>query len=253
MRSAIALLGTVLAAWGSPALAAPARESKGIERHSDFAVALSGAGEASVGGRATYEMQITNTGPDASEGKLRFNRGKDASVADFDEGEAVRTISATASQGKCATDSHGVVCRPGTIEVGGTVDIEVVIKIVPGYEPRVTVQATVAPELVPAFDTNNANDHATLTTRIRAPISVDGVPDGCASRPFKLKIATDVPKAKRTKVIVDGKVLETSTSARWSVKVDPRDLDRGPHRVTVVVQGGSGGALATLSRKFKRC
>ena len=253
MRSAIALVGTVLAAWGFPASAALAGDSKGVEQHSDFAVTLSGADEASVGGRATYEMQITNTGPDATEAKVRFNRGSDASVADFDDGEAVRTISATASQGKCATDSHGVVCRPGTIDVGATVDIEVVIKILPGYEPKVTVQATVAPELVPAFDTNNANDHATLTTRIRAPISVDGVPDSCASRPFKLKIRTDVPKAKRTKVIVDGKVLETSASARWSVKVDPRDLDRGPHKLAVVVQGGSGGALATLNRKFKTC
>ena len=85
------------------------------------------------------------------------------------------------------------------------------IKIFDDYQPKLTVQATVAPELVPAFDTNHDNDHATKSTKVRAPISVEGLPDNCAKSPFKLKVETDVPKAKKTKVIVDGKVLDTSS------------------------------------------
>ena len=58
-------------------------------------------------------MQITNSGPDATEAKLRFNRGKNATAADFDEGQSVRTVSQTASQGDCTTDSDGVICQSG--------------------------------------------------------------------------------------------------------------------------------------------
>ena len=252
MRSAIALVGVVLAAGVIPASVSLA-DGKGVEHHSDFAVTLSGPQEASVEGRATYEMQITNTGPDATEPKLRFNRGKNATAADFDEGKSVRTISQTASQGACTTDADGVICKPGTLAVGETVDIEVVMKVFDDYSPKLTVQATVAPELVPAFDTNHDNDHATVSTKVRPPISVDGVPDNCARSPFKLKIETDVPKAKKTKVAVDGKVLDTSSAEKWSVTVKPDDLDKGSHKLSVVVQGGSGGALAKLDDKFKTC
>ena len=251
MRSGIALVGAVLAA-GIPSSISLA-DDKGVEHHSDFAVTLSGPKDASVEGRATYEMQITNSGPDATEPKLRFNRGKNATAADFDEGKSVRTISQTASQGDCTTDSAGVICKPGTLAVGETVDVTVVMKIFDDYEPKLTVQATVAPELVPAFDTNHANDHATKSTTVRPPIAVDGLPDNCAKSPFKLKIQTDVPKAKKTKVLVDGKVLDTSASDNLSVTVKPVDLDKGAHKLSVVVQGGSGGALAKLDERFKTC
>lgn len=252
MRFVIALVGAVLAAWAIPSSISLA-DGKGVEHHSDFGVTLSGPKEASVEGRATYEMQITNAGPDATEPKLRFNRGKNATAADFDDGESVRTVSQRASQGDCTTDSAGVICKPGTLAVGETVDVEVVIKIFDDYEPKLTVQATVAPELVPAFDTNRDNDHATRSTEVRPPISVDGVPDNCARAPFKLKIQTDVPKGKTTKVIVDGKVLGISARDSWTVTVTPGDLDKGSHKLSVVVQGGSGGALAKLDRRFKTC
>jgi hypothetical protein len=253
LRSAIAVVGVVLVTGAIPSPVSLADDGKGVEHHSDFGVTLSGPKEASVEGRATYEMRITNAGPDETEPKLRFNRGKNATAADFDEGESIRTVSQTASQGKCTTDSAGVICKPGTLAVGETIDVEVVIKVFDDYEPKLTVQATVAPELVPAFDTNHANDHATRSTTVRPPIAVDGVPDSCARSPFKLEIQTDVPKAKKTKVLVDGKVLDTSSKNSWSLKVKPGDLDKGSHKLTVVVQGGSGGALAKLDQKFKTC
>jgi hypothetical protein len=255
MRSAIlAAAGAVLAAGVFPA-AASLGAGKGVEHHSDFGVTLSGPKETSLGGRATYEMEATNNGPDATEAKLRFNQGTGATVDDFDEGRSIRTASQSASQGDCVTDSKGVLCKFGTIRVGETADVKVVMKVTDAYEGKddVTVQATVAPELVPAFDTNDANDHEELTTEIRAPIAVDGLPEGCATRPFKAQIQTDVPAGKRTKVLVDGKVLDTSAAEKFKVTVKPDDLDKGSHKLSVVVQSGSGGALAKLDRRFKTC
>ncbi len=62
-----------------------------------------------------------------------------------------------------------------------------------------------------------------------------------------------MPKAKKTKALVDGKVLDTSSKSNLSVTVKPSELDKGSHKLSVVVQGGSGGALASLDRKFKTC
>ena len=252
VRLAVLVAGAVLAAGVVSASASPAVD-KGVEKSSDFGVTLTGADDASIGGRATYEMEISNAGPDASEVKLRFNRGTGATARDFDEGESVRTVSQKASKGDCVTDSHGVVCRPGSIDPGETVSVEVVLKIFDDYAPKLQVQATVAPELVPAYDTNHDNDHAELTTKVREPITVDGLPDNCATRPFKLTVQTDVPKAKKTKVLVDGKVLDTSAADKWKVTVKPDELDKGSHKLLVVVQGGSGGSLAKLDQKFKTC
>jgi Domain of unknown function DUF11 len=252
VRSAVVVAGAVLVAGVLAASASVAAE-KGVETHSDFGVTMTGPDDTSVGGRATYEMEITNAGPDSSEVKLRFNRGKGASAADFDDGESVRTVSQTASKGKCDTDADGVICRPGSIDPGETVEVEVVLKVFDDYMPKLRVQATVAPELVPLFDTNHDNDHAEVSTKVRAPITVDGLPDGCANRPFKVAVKTDVPKGKKTKVLIDGKVLDTSSAESWKVTVKPDDLARGSHTLSVVVQGGTGGALASLEEKFKTC
>lgn len=251
MRSAIAM--TALVATGVfPASASLAREVKGADPHSDFAVTLEGPKESSVGGRATYEMEITNGGPDKSEVKLRFTHGHGLTARDFDNSEPVRTYSQTASKGSCNVDPHGVVCRPGAIAVGETVKVEVVMKVFDSDIPKLAVQALVVPELVPQADTNDANDRAETSTKVRAPITVDGVPEGCAKHPFKVTVKTDVPKAKRTKLLIDHKVLETTASANLTTTVKPHDLDKGSHRLSVVVQGG-GGSLAVLSRKFKTC
>jgi hypothetical protein len=57
----------------------------------------------------------------------------------------------------------------------------------------------------------------------------------------------------RTKAIVDGKVLGNTQRPKLSVKLDPRDLSRGNHKLSVVVQATKGPPIATLKRKFKRC
>ncbi len=86
---------------------------KGVEHHSDFGVTLTGPKEASVEGRATYRMEISNSGPDATEVSFASTAARTRPPADFDEGDSIRTVSQTASQGDCVTDAHGVVCKPG--------------------------------------------------------------------------------------------------------------------------------------------
>ncbi len=252
MRSAIAM-AVFVAAGVFPATVSLAGVPKGVDTHSDFGVTLAGPDEASVGGRATYRMQISNAGPDRSEAKLRFTHGHGATASGFDDGEPVRTYSQTASKGTCNTDLHGVICRPGAIDPGETVDVEVVMKVFDSDIPRLEVQAIAVPELVQQFDTNPANDQAETSTKVRAPITLDGVPEGCAKHPFKVTVKTDVPKAKKTKLLVDGKVIDTTAASKLTATVKPNDLDDGPHKLSVVVQGGAHGALAKMSRRFKTC
>jgi Domain of unknown function DUF11 len=217
----------------------------------DFAVTLDGPKQSSVGGVATYEMEITNAGPDREPVKLRFTKGRGATSVD--EGTAIRTVSQQASEGDCGLDTLGVICRPGAISPGDKVRVTVEMKVFAEDLPKLAVQATVAPEIEPAVDPNKANDHAEISTKVREPITLDGLPESCAKAPFTLKVSTIVPNAKRTKVIVDGKVIETSTKSKLTAKVEPKELDKGSHKLNIVVQGGSGPPLATLKRKFKTC
>jgi hypothetical protein len=239
-------MGVAVATAG--ALAAPGVAGAAT---ADFAVTVDGPRETSVGGRATYEIEITNNGPDREPAKMRFTKGRGATSVD--EGTSIRTISRDATQGECGVDTLGVICRPGPIGAGEKVRVTVEMRVFADDLPKLAVQATVAPELDPQVDGNNANDHAEVSTPVREPITVDGLPDSCAKSPFTLRVQTVVPKAKKTKVIVDGKVIETSSKSKLTARVEPKDLDEGKHKLSIVVQGGSGPPLATLKRKFKTC
>lgn len=241
--------GLIIAVVFAALCAVPATASQRAAQ-ADFAVTIDGPAETSVGGRATYEIEVTNAGPDREPAKMRFTRGHDA--VSVDDGGALRTASQTASQGSCGHDSLGAICRPGAIAAGGKVKFEIVVKVLGDDLPKLPVQATVAPELDPAVDGNRDNDHVEVVTPVREPIAIDGIPDGCATKPFKVDVKTDVPKAKKTKLIVDGKVIATSASSHLSASIKPKDLDKGSHQLSVVVQG-AGPQLANLRRKFKTC
>jgi hypothetical protein len=217
----------------------------------DFGVTLDGPSASSVGGRAVYAIEVGNAGPGNEAAKVRLTRGHGATSVE--EGEPLHTFSQSTSQGTCFADKLGVICRVGQIAPGETAKIEVTVKVLTSDIPKIALQATVQPDLETVIDSNAANDHVELVTEVRAPITVDGFPDGCAPKPFTLKVAVDVPNAKQTKVIVDGKTVETSGKARFSVKLDPRDLDRGKHSLSIVVQAAKGPPVATLKRKFETC
>jgi Domain of unknown function DUF11 len=217
----------------------------------DFGLTLDGPASSSVGGTATYTVVLSNAGPGTEAAKMRLTRGHGATTVE--QGDPLRTTSSTTSQGTCFPDKKGVICRVGEIKPGDTVRIVVGIKVFDSDIPNLAIQATVQPDLETTIDPNGDNDHAEVVTSVRAPIAVDGIPDGCASKPFSVKVAVDVPKADQTKAIVDGKTIDTSSKSSFKFKVDPKKLDHGNHSLTIVVQPKQGPPVATLKRKFKTC
>jgi hypothetical protein len=217
----------------------------------DFGVTVDGPASSSVGGVANYEVIVTNDGPGNEAAKVRLTRGHGAT--NVEQGEPLRTQSEETTQGTCFPDKKGVICRVDQINAGETVKINVGIKVFDSDIPKLPIQVTVQPDVDTTIDPNGANDHVELVTSVRAPITVDGLPDGCANKPFSLKIAVDVPKAGETKAIVDGKTVDTSKRSSFSVKVNTKDLDKGNHSLNIVVQAKKGPPLATLKRKFKTC
>jgi hypothetical protein len=182
---------------------------------------------------------------------MRLTRGHGAT--DVEQGDPLRTQSQTTTQGTCFPDKKGVICRVGDIKTGESVKIEVGVKVFDSDIPNLAIQATVQPDLVTTVDPDATNNHAELVTSVRAPIAVEGLPDGCASKPFSVKVRVDVPKADQTKAIVDGKTIGTSSKSSASFKIDTKKLDKGNHSLNIVVQANKGGPLATLKRKFKTC
>jgi hypothetical protein len=218
----------------------------------DFGVVVDPPGNAKVGGHVTYEISLTNSGPQGAAAILRFTRGLGATRAD--QGESLHTLSETTSKGTCNNDGKGVICRPGNVGPGETVSISVELEIFEVERPKLAVQATVEPENpVVDSDPNKVNDHVELTTAIPAPIAVKGLPNGCLSNTATLKIETEVGGKARVKAIVDGKVLGNTKKPKLNVKLDPKDLDKGKHKLSVVVQAAKGPPIATLKRKFKSC
>ncbi len=218
---------------------------------SDFGVTLDGPPSSSVGGTANYEVVVTNAGPGNEAGKVRLTRGRGAT--NVEQGEALRTTSSTTSQGTCFPDPKGVICRLGQIAPGEKATIKVGVKIFDSDIPKLPIQATVEPDIPGTIDPDEANNHAEIVTSVRAPITVEGIPEGCATKPFSVKVAVDVPKGDETKAIVDGRAVETSSKSKFSFKINTRDLDNGNHSLSIVVQAKKGGPLATLKRKFKTC
>jgi hypothetical protein len=240
---AIAIAALVaLAAQVAPAAASSA----------DFAVAVDGPAATRVGGRVTYEVTVTNAGPQGAAPTLRFTRGHGAT--DTDEGSSFHTVSENASQGDCTNDAKGVICRFGVVAAGAGAKATIVHEVLDSERPKLSLQATVGPEHPDAdSDPSNANDHVDVNTPIADPITIEGLPRGCLSKKVILKIELEVANASRTKVIIDGKVVETTANSKLKLKLKPGELSHGSHKLTVVAQAGKGPALAELNRKFKRC
>jgi hypothetical protein len=238
---ALALGAVAIAPAAAPAAGDPA----------DFSLTLDGPSSSSVGGKATYDVVLTNAGPGTEAAKMRLTRGHGAT--NVEDGEPLRTQSQTTTQGTCFADTKGVICRVGEIKPGDTVRIVVGVKVFDSDIPKLAIQATVQPDLATTVDPGADDNHAELVTSVRAPVAVDGVPEGCAKGSFTVKVRVDVPKADLSKVIVDGKTIETSSKDSFSAKVDTKKLDKGNHALQVVVQANRGGPLATLKQKFKSC
>jgi hypothetical protein len=219
----------------------------------DFGVTLTGpaTAKAKVGSETTYTVAVTNAGPGTESAHVRLAGGKGAT--DTSTGDPVKTLSQTPSQGSCKNDGFGVTCRLGDIAPGATATVEVVVEPLERDVPNLDLQATVEPDKAAVVDGNAANDHVELDTEIPAPIKIEGVPNRCTTKKFVIRVRARVGAlAKSTKLVIDGKVLGSSTKNRLKVKVNPEDIGTGSHRLSVTVQS-TGPPLATFKDSFKTC
>jgi hypothetical protein len=245
MPRGFVVVGAVAAAVAGHA--APAAANSG-----DFAVAVDGPAKARVGGQAAYKITVTNAGPQNAAAVLRFTRGRGATSPD--DGSSLHTVSEQSSQGDCNNDGKGVICRLGAIASGEAATATIGLEIFDRDRPKLPLQATVGPDAASGdLDPSHANNHVELVTKILDPILLSGLPKGCLSRPANLTVETQVGSAARTKVLVDNKVIESSQHAKLTAKLDPKGLDDGKHRLSIVVQAHKGPPVAALKRKFKSC
>ena len=182
---------------------------------------------------------------------MRLTRGHGAT--DVDQGDPLRTQSQSTTQGACFPDKKGVICRVGEIKPGDTVRISFASRSSTPTSRSWRSRRPPSPTSRRPSTPGDTNNHAEVVTSVRAPITADGIPDGCASKPFTVKVLVDVPKADQTKAILDGKTIDTSSKSSFKFKVKPKKLAKGKHALKIVVQAKKGGPLATLKRKFKTC
>jgi hypothetical protein len=75
----------------------------------------------------------------------------------------------------------------------------------------------------------------------------------CYSGPFKVDIrVTDKPKGKKTRVYRDGHRIRTTRRNHFTVKINPRHMRRGVHKLKVRVRGNDG-KWHVRTIKFRRC
>jgi len=246
-RAAAAFLALIVLASWVPSGA------HGATRAADFAISFTGPATARVGEQITYDLLLANQGPETESAKFRLTAGTGAD--DSGDGTSVKTISATPSQGTCKTDVFGAFCRVSLVQPGAPVSVAVVIEVAAVDVPKLPMQATVEDDQTDndISDFERANNHFELITEVQQPIKLGGVPRGCASRPFSLTAKTRVVGGKRTKLVVDGKVVDTTSGSKLKAKVDPAELDGAKHAVAVVIQSDVGPPLAELEQSFKTC
>jgi hypothetical protein len=85
------------------------------------------------GQSVTYNLKVTNNGPDAATGMSLFSERSQFSF-----------VSANASQGKCRMDEENVYCEFSNLEKNQSIDVKIVAKCpwgsdYPGYTPSTTI------------------------------------------------------------------------------------------------------------------
>lgn len=220
----------------------------------DLGVTLSAPAKVKVGQKVNYRFTVANAGPEGVEPEFRFTSGHGANTT-APTGN-LHTVSESTTDGSCNNDGHGVICRFGNLLPGETATVTVVIQVFDRDWPKLSLQATVKPEHNESganTDPNEANDHLEVHTKIANPITVSGLPSRCLSHQATVKVELAVANASEAKATIDGKVVEKTRGSKLSVKLKPGDLEKGNHKLAVVVQGKKGPPLAELQRKFKRC
>jgi hypothetical protein len=90
-----------------------------------------------------------------------------------------------------------------------------------------------------------------------APARIAGTPMACAARPFVASVRSET--IRRVRWEIDGHLVGTRTAADWraryTVRVDPRRLSAGTHRLTAKISfiRGAGMPPRTLDADLRRC
>ena len=153
--------------------------------------------------------------PTPPKAKLRFNQGKKATAADFDEGRSVRTVSQTAPRATAPPTRPESSASPGpprrrraTGHRGRDQDLR---RRRAAQADRPTDRGAGAGPGI-STPTTTTTTPTTTTTGLVADQRGRGARQLCEGARSNSRSRTDVPKAKKTKVIVDGKVLDTSSA-----------------------------------------
>jgi len=82
----------------------------------------------------------------------------------------------------------------------------------------------------------------------------NGIPnDECPASNFRLQIsASDESGIKNVKVFLDGELIKSTTSGKFSVLIPAESLDAGRHTIRVVARDNAGNKTVK-TRKFRRC
>jgi uncharacterized repeat protein (TIGR01451 family) len=152
----------------------------------DLSISVAGAPDpVASGGEVVYTLAVTNAGPDAAEGVTVTSETPQATVF----------VSATASQGSCATPETGaagpIACALGTIAAGATATATLVVRVEAEPGARVEFAAEVASG---SADPDAQNNQASTETDVEdappppPPPVVADVRALAGGKPFRIKI-----------------------------------------------------------------
>ncbi len=238
---ATGLASVCLAAFGGPSSAAG-------QAKADFAVSITGPISVRTNEDAPFEIVVSNGGPDAANGKFQFGGGSGGGVY-----TGVDIVSAQPPPDGSCKITGLLVCQVGRVAPGASATVTAVVRPFAGFDGLFDVQAEI--ELDEAtVDSTVGNNEAVASVPVVPAIKLGGLPRGCASKPFKLRVTSTVANAGKTKVLVDDKVLIASSKPKLKPKVNLAKLEGRKHEVEVIVQDPAGGPkLASESASFKTC
>jgi len=112
------------------------------------------------GQSVTYDLKVTNNGPDAATGMSLYSERSQFSF-----------VSANASQGKCRTDEENIYCKFSNLEKNQSIDIKIVAKCpwglyYPGYTPPTTIVRKLIKVIAVEHDPVEENNEVKLDTEV---------------------------------------------------------------------------------------
>lgn len=217
------------------------------ERPVDLAISKADSRDpAPVGQDLTYTVLVENKSANGASGVTV--------VDELPAGITARSV--TPSQGSCSGDTT-VTCSLGDIGPAGNASIRIVIR--PTSPATLTNRARVSGGQPDPDESNNSVSETTRFVaaarrdRTRPRVTVAGVRSACVRRAFSARFRIrDSSGVRSVKVYLDNRLIARSRRALFAVRVNPRPLKAGRHRLRAVATDRAGNRR-TVSRVFARC